>query len=191
MPTASCYADAVSSPFIVGRPVYAAQTPIGSATPPASATAEASCVQTKTSCPPYFRRMQTAAASAARWRDYDAAARTRFLRWVVSQRWQKTPRVQRRAVVGQLNAAKRTRVPMLSSVLPVLVVVTNRGEVPAAEARPEDLVCQRCGGPAQPYRPNPLRERVGVSLCRRHARIPRAQYQATGGLSLPRLRALI
>src|SRR5262249_125758 len=48
-------------------------------------------------------RARTQAASAARWRDYDAAARTHFLRWVVSQRWQKASPTARRAVVAQLN----------------------------------------------------------------------------------------
>jgi hypothetical protein len=37
--------------------------------------------------------------------------------------------------------------------------------------------------------PAPLRARVGVWLCRRHARIPRAQYEGTGGVALTRLRS--
>src|SRR4029453_11217012 len=135
-------------------------------------------------------RARTQAASAARWRDYDAAARTHFLRWVVSQRWQKASPTARCAVVAQLNAAKRTRVAMLPSVLPVLVVVTNRGEVAAEQARPEvDLVCQTCGAAdALPWRPLPLRTRVGVYYCRRHARALRTLYAGTGGMSFALLR---
>jgi hypothetical protein len=134
-------------------------------------------------------RARTAAASAARWRDYDTAARSDALRRVVSFRWARTSRAERVAVIAQLNAAKRTRVAMLPSVLPVLVVVTTRGEVPAAQARPEDMVCQRCGNPtAQPYRPTPLRERVGIYFCHCHARIPCARYGDTGGVSLALLR---
>jgi len=130
-------------------------------------------------------RARTQAASAARWRDYDTAARSDALRRVVSFRWARTSRAERLAVVAQLNSAKRTRVAMLPSVLPVLRVVTIRGEVPVDEVCPEDMVCQKCGVPAAlPYRPSPLRERVGTYLCRRHARISRALYADTAGLSL-------
>jgi predicted Fe-S protein YdhL (DUF1289 family) len=119
---------------------------------------------------------RTAAASAARWRDYDDDARSDALRRVVSFRWARTSRAERLAVVAQLNAAKRTRVVMLPSVLPVLRVVTTRGEVPIEQARPEEMVCQKCGAPAQPYRPNPLRERVGVYFCHRHRWVRQADY---------------
>jgi hypothetical protein len=135
-------------------------------------------------------RARTAAASAARWRDYDDAARSDFLRRVVSSRWARTSRAERLAVVAHLHAAKRTRVAMLPSVLPVLRVVTTRGEVPIDQVRPEDIVCQQCGAPAAlPYRPTPLRERVGIYFCHRHARILRARYADTGGVSLAILRA--
>jgi len=175
----------MASPFVIGPTAYLRLTPV---MPAQSGTANAHGASSRDEgeCPPKkFRRARTAAASAARWRDYDAAARSHFLRWVVLQRWRKTSQAARRAVVDQLNAAKRTRVAMLPSVLPVLVVVTHRGEVPIAQAHPEDMVCQKCGAPAAlPYRPSPLRERVGSYLCRRHARISRARYADTAGVSL-------
>src|SRR5262249_22051819 len=178
-------ARTMASPFVIGPTAYLRLTPV---MPAQSGTANAHGASSRDEgeCPPKkFRRARTAAASAARWRDYDAAARTHFLRWVVSHRWRKASPTASGVVAAQLNAAKRTRVAMLPSVLPVLVVVTNRGDVPAQQTRPDDVVCQRCGTlDAQPYRPNPLRERVGIYLCRRHARISRARYADTAGVSL-------
>src|SRR5262245_26036745 len=198
----ACYARTMASPFTVGwqrylptDPAHTPQDPLPATRPTQPATVERvgglhidhldawdrPVFVTRTA----RGRARTHAASAARWRDYDAATRSRFLRWVVSQRWAKTSPEQRRAVGALLRAAQLSRVPMLSTAGPPGLIVTTRGEVPAEQARPEDMVCQRCGTPdAQPYRPSPLRVRVGIYLCRRHARIPRARYADTAGVSL-------